>query len=361
MAAQCTCSTLSAGPTSAQLQATSAGFVCENTLYAAFHGSSEGGSLGIDREVNFLWGGCSFWSTPALVGLAQAIQEHGTSGLGNNWLQVEPGTISSFVADVITPNNKTPESFISSYAMTFDAINAQVAMWSLHNNLSYYAGQGYSGHDQLLFALNGYNRGPSDAHLNQAYGASVLWKAYGDAWSTASGTSWNGAYMAAGPTSDTVQCALASPNPGVTKTPKGYATPGFPVPSTKYLSPWGTNTNNKAVVLFVAPGDEEKYVAGIFVEQWLAQNNKVGIMLTSAEEFSAHTASQSVSSGHDLLVIALGSDAATDLQDQDSSLQEFSSITDWENSASAGFVYVSDYSACITLLSASAADPYLAA
>ncbi len=129
MAAQCTCSTLPKGATSAELQATSAGFVCEHTLYSAFHGSSEGGSLGIDREVNFLWGGCSFWSTPALVGLAQAIQEFDTSGLGKNWLQVEPGTVSSFVQEVITPNNKTPESFISSYASSFDAINAQVAMW----------------------------------------------------------------------------------------------------------------------------------------------------------------------------------------------------------------------------------------
>ena len=197
--------------------------------------------------------------------------------------------------------------------------------------------------------------------LNQAYAASVLWKAYGDAWSTASGTTWIGAYMATGPTSDTVQCALASPNSGVTKAASSYATPGFSVSSAKHLTPWGTNTNSKAVVLFVVPGDEEKYVAGIFVEQWLAQNNKVGIMLTSAEEFSAHTASESVSSGHDLLVIALGSDAATDLQDQDSSLQEFSSIADWEDSSSAGFVYASDYSACITILPASATDPYLAA
>ena len=199
MAAQCTCSTLPAGPTSAQPQATSAGFVCENTLYAAFHGSSEGGSLGIDREVNFLWGGCSFWSTPALVGLAQAIQEHGTSGLGNNWLRVGTSAISSFVRDVITStNNKTGQSFISSYASSFDAINAQVAMWALRDWMNYYHNaDGYTGHDELIMALNGYNRG-TDAALNQAYAASVLWKAYGDAWSTASGTSWIGAYMATG-------------------------------------------------------------------------------------------------------------------------------------------------------------------
>ncbi len=115
--------------------------------------------------MNFLWGGCSFWSTPALVGLAQAIQEHDTSGLGHNWLRLENSTVSSFVREVITPNNKTPESFITSYASSFDAINAQVAMWLLHSNFTYWAGQGYSGHDQLLMALNGYNRGPN-AQLN---------------------------------------------------------------------------------------------------------------------------------------------------------------------------------------------------
>ena len=157
MAAQCTCSTLPAGSTSAKLQATSAGFVCERTVYSAFHGSSQGGSLGIDREVNFLWGACSFWGIPAMMSLAQAIQEYGTTGLGANWLQVEPPTVATFVEDVITStNNKTGQSFISSYASSFDAINAQVAMWAVRFWMNYYHNKdGYTGHDELIMGLNG--------------------------------------------------------------------------------------------------------------------------------------------------------------------------------------------------------------
>jgi hypothetical protein len=274
-------------------------------------------------------------------------------------MQIGTSVIDSFNTSVIAPNNGTGQVFDSSYGLSFDAINAQIAMWYLRDLMDHYSSLGYTGRDLVIWALNAYNRGEGGAAANQAYGYSILWKAYGDGWDTSVPTTWGGAYMANGPTADTVQCALQSPPEGVTVTPNDVVTPSFSVPRTQYEMPWGTNSNGKAVVLFVASGDTGNYVSGYFVEQWLAQNSHVGAMLTSDTEFAVDTALGS-GGNHSYLVIAVGSNAATALENYDSSLAQFSSVSAWEGSSVAGYVYASTYADCVTILSATAAAPYIA-
>jgi len=50
---------------------------CSQTM-ASFYGAS--GDTDTAQEVDFLWGGCAFWDTPSMVGLAMGVLEDGGTG-----------------------------------------------------------------------------------------------------------------------------------------------------------------------------------------------------------------------------------------------------------------------------------------
>ncbi|MGC8489231.1 MAG: hypothetical protein ACP5QO_13595 [Clostridia bacterium] len=278
------------------------------------------------------------FSIPAMVGLAQAIQEDG--GHLHNWFQLESGAITDFLDQFAnnSNNNKTGVTITSTEVEDADSINAAGAMWYL----KYWMNQcsSYSGNDLLRAGLNAYNRG-YDANeygylLDGGYGYSVLWKAYGSNYASHSSTSWDGAYMATGPSR--LQCAAGNPPLGSSGVDEDLPTPGFTVPRTQYEAPYGYNSSGHRTVLFTyATAD---YVSGLAIETWLYNSPYSEAYLTQGYDIAALTAKR----GLDFCVIVVGGPAYTQIIDTANSLgfhlTAYSDFAAWRSGAGTnpGFV-----------------------
>lgn len=326
MAVACNCTNPMSGTVNAYYDGTNP-LACDDTGYNYF---VINGTSARSYEADFVWGACSLFNLPAMVGISQVIQENG--GHLNNWLQVGSGAVSDFSTSFMTPNNKTGTAFDTSITTSADSIDAAVAMWCLLQKMNTAASQcGYSGNNQILAALNSYNTGSSYS-LNQAYAFSVMWKGYGSGYASHSQTTYLGAFMATGPSG--TQCRA---NTGNALTYAALPTPGFGVPISQYYSPFGYNTNGKRTVILVGSGANEDYASGVIMEQWYYSSPYAEAFLTADSDLAAQAATSPA-----VCVICVGGPAVTAIQNAANyyglSLESFSSFSAWESSPNVGYI-----------------------
>ena len=328
----CTCSSLSKGATVSAYNDGSTTMSCEDTAYS-FYGDNTGGSSVNAYEADFIWGAASMFSIPAMIGLGQAIQEHSTGGHLNNWFNMGSGATTDFLNDFanVTSNNYTGVTFTSNDVYYPDSINAAGAMWYLSQQKAHWSST-HSGNDLLCAMLTSYNAGQGYTHqLDGAYAYSVLWKAYGSNYASHSTTSWDGAYMATGPSGQF--CTAANGDSNVY-----LQTPGYTVPRTQYEAPYGYNSSGHRTVLFTyATAD---YVSGLAIETWLYNSPYSEAYLTQGYDIAALTAKR----GLDFCVIVVGGPAYTQIIDTANSLgfhlTAYSDFAAWRSGAGTnpGFV-----------------------
>ena len=301
---------------------------CESTIYTYYGGgSSRPRTTQAARMVDYVWGASSLWDTPAMPGLGIPIQEGG--GSGNNWMQVLSG--ASKFESFMSTYNVTGVTFDDSTIDSCDAVNAMAALYYLHY---LFDNDPYSGNEGLRWALNAYEAGsgqtPVELLTQGGYGYSVLFKAFGNTYSSADGLSYIGAYMATDPSGDQYETGW-----GTTSTSQ-LPTPGFPVPSAQYHVPWGSDssTEERRILLFVA-NDTATASAAIICQNFNQASYPVFPVVLSDVAFAANSASK----GLTYCVIAVGTAAVTALSQQDSSLHQYTDFSNWEGQASgAGFI-----------------------
>lgn len=327
MAVACSCTNPTSGSATLYYDGTDP-LACDDTV-ATYYAAA--GPNPTAYMIDFIMGACSFHSCPTMAELAQSIQENG--GHGGNWFQVSSAVISDYVNYLITPHNVTGQTFDTAYGMSGDAINASIGIWYMRQLLDYANSHyRYTGHTQLLTALNAYNSGSYSTE--QAYGASVLWKGYGSNWSTASSTSYLGPYFPAGP--EGTQCRA---NTGSGSVQASLPTPGFPVPTFELQAPLGYNDVGRRTLILAGPGATEDYVSGIFVEQWYFTSPYNEAMLLADANIAAYCAAIA---SKDYCVIALGEPAIMAIQNAASSLGltlvAYEDFSLWESGAQPGYI-----------------------
>lgn len=198
---------------------------------------------------------------------------------------------------------------------------------------TYYAKEGYSGNDLLRAVLNGYTAGETGATQPSegGYGYSVLFKAYGNTWSSADGTGYDGAYMATGPSGTQYEVGYRS-------VPTSIPTPDFAVSASTHDVPWGSDssTADRRILLFVT--EDTAHASGIIICQNFVQaspSRTAFPMVLTDVAFAANSANQ----GSKYCVIAIGGAAVTALSNEKATLHEYTDFSNWEAQGSgAGFI-----------------------
>jgi hypothetical protein len=316
------CSLPNSGSISAYYDDTSA--VCTPTLASYYANAGDNPTA---RMRDHLVGAASQFQLPSRILLAQSVQENG--GPFGNWLQMGDADCQAFLDEFVTPRNTTGQNLSIATVQQADAINAAAAAWYLQTQCLPVLRYG-SLWETLSAALSVYNAGFSNTGDNEGYGLSVLFLAYGDAYSQLSHLHYDGPQVATGPTGTQSRF-----NTGPTYGP--IATPGFSVTSEAAYLPFGTNAAGRRILLFV--GDERDYVNGLILQQYLyAQPTYIQAYLT-ADPLVAAT---SANAGGDFCVIAIGGAAVSKLeaaaQRHGDTLEEFLNFSSWDSSPNNGYI-----------------------
>ncbi|MFX4303351.1 hypothetical protein ACOJUR_14000 [Alicyclobacillus tolerans] len=241
----------------------------------------------------------------------------------------------SFIDSFVSPNNNTGLTMSVSDVENADSINAAAGAWYLKGNM----GGSTVNWQNLSLALNQYNEGPNDYMgngYNNAYGLSVLFKAYGINYQNVPSVNYDGPYVATSPSGTQPRYNNASSGDW------SYGpilTPSFTVESGLNYIPFGTNSQNRRVVILV--GDDEDYVNGLFIQQWLYDSPSfVQAYLTRDAQIAVHSANLGVNG--QWCVVAMGGAAVSNLQSTASNdgvnLTEFTSFSAWESSHNIGYI-----------------------
>ncbi len=247
------------------------GSSCEDTIYTYFKGGTATPRANMyARMVDYMWGAASYFKIPVMMALGIPIQEggagpSGTPPYGNDWCNVLQGGGASQLETFMSDYNVTGVSFDDTSIDACDAINAAAAMCYTQALYTYYA-KSYSGNDLLRAVLNGYTAGETGAThpLEGGYGYSVLFKAYGNTWSSADGTGYSGAYMATGPSGTQYEVGYGSVSTSI-------PTPDFAVSAGTHDVPWGSDSStvDRRILLFVT--EDTAYASGIIICQNFVQ------------------------------------------------------------------------------------------
>ena len=293
---------------------------------ATFYGQGESWALMAD----YLVGAASQFDIRSPIALAIGALEEG--GVGTNWMQLEPGTISDFQSEFWGPNNQTGQNPPSASDIeAIDSLNAAAGIWWYLQKKKYCTD--VSDWQALLSMSSAYNSicGCSCPYAT-AYGWSSLFLAYGNDYTTVPNINYVGAYYVTGPTGTQTKYNNASCGP---QNPD-LEVPNFSTTRTQRVEPHGRNSNGKQIVLFTSR-DDTSFVSALQANINLRNAGYTQPLVTADRDFAATSTQYRAN-----CVVAVGASAVSDIEtaltNMGLSWTSFSDFAFWEASGTYGFI-----------------------